>query len=201
MAFHDVRLPEDVERGAVGGPEFNTTIVQTVGGHEQRIINWSEQRGSWMIGYGIEYKTDLQDMINFFYARRGRAHGFRFKDWSDFEIGSAKQAIGIGDNVETVFPIYKTYSSGGQDYFRPITKPVSGTVTVWKDAVIQTVGFTIDYATGEITFSAPVAAGVVVYVTCEFDVPVRFDTDKLDISMATFEAGEIPQIPIVELRI
>ena len=199
MTIVDVRLPDNVERGALGGPGFNTTVLVLSSGHEKRNQNWSMQRGSWDIGYGIESKDDLTTVITFFHARVGRLFGFRFKDWSDFEI-KTEQSIGTGDAAKTVFQIFKRYTSGAINFDRDITKLVSGTTKVFLNSVEQVSGFTLNLVLGTVTFSVAPGAGVDVGVTCEFDVPVRFDTDKLDISMETFNAGSIPQIPIIELR-
>lgn len=203
MAFHDVRLPVDVERGAQGGPGFKTTVMILGGGFEKRNIEWSRARGSWDIGYGIDKKSAYVTVKDFFYARQGRAHSFRFKDWSDFEIGTPGNPVvfAIGDSSTTIFQLKKRYSSGGVNYDRIIEKPIASTVEIYVNSVLQTVTthYTIDASTGLITFvSAPGAVNIA--AACEFDVPVRFDTDKLDINVEHFDAGMIPQIPVVEVR-
>jgi len=203
MAFHDVRLAEDVERGAQGGPRFKTTILVFGGGLEKRNIDWATTRGEWDIGYGIESKEAFTDVIDFFYARQGRAHSFRFKDWSDYEVGSTGVPVtfAVGDTSTTIFQAQKRYSSGGIDFDRDLTKIVSGTVEVYVNAVLQTDpgDYSIDLLTGLITFvSAP--AAVDIGLVCEFDVPVRFNTDGLDINVEVWNVGSIPQIPIVEVK-
>ena len=223
MAFHEVRLPDDVERGVVGGPRFKTRVLQLESGFEQRNIDWIQTRGEWDLSYGLMSLEDnlLGTYINlvrdFFYTRQGRAHGFRFKDWSDFEIGdhlnptTDNQLIGLGDDANVIFQIFKRYSSGGIDYDRTVKKIVTGAVEVTLDNVLQTVTteYTIDLDTGIITFVTPPASTggtgpggeEVVGVACEFDVPVRFDDDSLRISVQTFQSGAVPAIPIVEIRI
>ncbi|HNQ98402.1 MAG TPA: DUF2460 domain-containing protein [Trueperaceae bacterium] len=221
MAFHEVRLPSDVERGAVGGPRFKTTVLQLASGFEQRNIDWEQVKGEWDISYGLmslrdnELDTYIHAVRDFFYARSGRAHGFRFKDWSDFEIGEPSdplgghQLIGLGDGATTQFQVFKRYSSGGVSYDRVIKKLVSGTVSVLLDSVVQLAGYSVDVNTGLVTFDvAPAATGgsgpggeVVVQVACEFDVPVRFDDDHLKITVQTAQAGQIPAIPLVEIRV
>lgn len=201
MAFDEVRLPGCIERGAQGGPGFKTTIITLSSGFEKRNQDWSETRGSWDIGYGIKTIPDLNDIIKFFYARRGRARGFRFKDWSDYIM--QKQAIGIGDGVNDDYQIFKRYTSGGQDYDRVLTKIVTGSELVYVNDVLQPGGnYTIDYNTGLITFGAMhiPTVGLIVSVSAEFDVPVRFDIDKLNITMQQFDQGAVPQITLVELK-
>lgn len=206
MVFHDVRLPETVERGAVGGPRFKTTIVPLASGHERRNIDWQRQRGAWDIGYGIDDKGDFALVADFFYARYGRAHGFRYKDWTDFEL--ARQVIGATDGATAAYQVYKRYSSGGFAYDRQLHKLVSGTVLVWVNDVAIAEGggdgqYQVDLTTGTVTLGATLAAqsGTDVEVSCEFDVPVRFDTDELDISAVHFDAGTIPNLPIIEIRL
>lgn len=197
MAFHNVRLPEDVERGAKGGPRFKTTVLPLASGHEKRNMNWEHSRGEWDVGYGIQYDTDLTRVINFFYARKGRGHSFRFKDWTDFTM--VQSFIALGDGVTTVFQTYKTYENESFLHQRPITKLV-GTQILYIDAVVVPSGYTIDVNTGIITFtSAPILNGEIT-LTSEFDCHVRFDSDMLDISAETFETGAIPAIKILEIK-
>jgi len=204
MAFHDVQLSAEIERGAQGGPEFKTTVLGLSSGFEKRNIDWEYTKGSWDIGYGLRDKADAEEVLAFFYARQGRAHSFRFKDWTDFEIGdsdtSTPQEIGIGDDAETQFQIVRRYTSGSQTFNRPITRPVSGTVEIYIDGVLQGGGVSVDTSTGVVTFVTPPVAAESVGIICEFDVPVRFNVDKLD--MRAFWSGNysLPQIPVVEVR-
>jgi len=202
--FVEERLPEEVERGAVGGPMFKTIITPLYSGHEQRNISWSQSRAEWDIGYGLSHLKEgksqsyLNEVIAFFYARRGRAVGFRFKDWTDYEVTDV--TIGVGDDAETDFQAVKIYNESGlATYTRILTKLVTGTVVVKIDGT-PTVAFSVDVDTGIITMDTAPTAGQVITLTCEFDVPVRFDTDKLDITAITMDAGSIGSIPIVEVR-
>lgn len=201
-SFHNVRLPVDVEQGAQGGPGFKTTILMLSSGFEQRNIEWARQRGDWDVSYGVRTKEDLDEVVAFFHVRRGRAYGFRFKDWSDFEITA--QAIGTGDGVNAAFQVLKRYTSGSDTFDRKITRLVMGTLSVFVNGVLktETTHYTVDLETGIITFTGGniPAAAAVVSVTCEFDIPVRFDIDKLNVKMYWEEAMEVPSIPILELR-
>lgn len=204
MAFHDTRLPEEVEQGAQGGPGFNTTVLSLSSGFEKRNINWERTRGRWDIAYGIREKVDQESVLAFFYARQGRANTFRFKDWTDYEIGDSlntvPQEIGTADGVLSQFQIFRRYASGLQTFNRAVTRPVSPTVRVFFGTTEQLSGFTVDYTTGVITFGTAPAAATSIRVICEFDVPVRFDTDQLD--MRAFVTGnfDIPSISIIEVR-
>lgn len=201
MAFDEVRLPQCIERGAQGGPRFKTTVMTLSSGFEKRNQDWSETRGEWDISYGIKEREDLDDLIAFFYARRGRARGFRFKDWSDFTLN--KQTIGLGDGVVDEYQLFKRYTSGSIDYDRALTKIVTGTLLVYVNDVLQPGGnYTIDYNTGIITFGAMhiPGMGTVVSAAAQFDVPVRFDIDKLAINMQQVDQGSLPQITLVELK-
>jgi uncharacterized protein (TIGR02217 family) len=201
-AFDSVRLPEQIEKGSQGGPKWQTTVVSLSTGFEQRNQDWPSQRCEYDISYGIDTKTEWYDVIKFFYARKGRARGFRFKDWSDFESDGA-QVLGTGNGVLTTFQLKKKYTSV-VDYERTITRPVSGTVLVYLNGVLQTLTthYTINHETGIITFVTPPPSSPVTTVTAEFefDVPVRFDTDKLTLDMQTADAMAVSSIPIVELR-
>lgn len=199
MAFHDVRFPLCIEIGAVGGPRFKTTVITLGSGREQRNIEWERVRGAWDVASGVKTKADMEAMIAFFYAREGRAHGFRFRDWNDYQIGTADAPllIGTGDGSEVEFPLVKRYTSGPYYYARKITRPVSTTVAVSSS---PSIGYNVDYDTGLITFSSPPDNGADIYAYGEFDVPVRFDMDELDITGLFDDVQHIGSIRIVELK-
>lgn len=200
MAFHDVQLNVDVERGAKGGPRFNTTVIGFGSGFEQRNQEWEFARGEWDLSYGVQTKDDYSTLIEFFVARRGRAHGFRFKDWSDFEALTPQQ-LGVGDDAETDFQLVKLYTDVASTYTRNITRPVTITVQVFIDDVLQTL--TTDYTIeplGIIRFLTAPAGAEVVTATFEFDLPVRFDIDKMDVQLEWYNAGELPDITVLEIR-
>jgi len=209
-SFIDERLPEDIERGATGGPRFKTSVTTLSSGFEKRNVEWSKVRGRWDIAYGLTSLDQVADVINMFYAAQGRARGFRFKDWSDFQIGkqaddSTRQSIGTGDGAKTEFDVFKRYGIANVSYDRRIYKLVSGTTKVFLDGVEPPFGFSVDVNLGRITFNSAPAEGVDVSVITEFDVPVRFDTDELPIETELFfqdqPIGQIPRIDLVELRV
>lgn len=209
MAFHEVRFPDDISRGARGGPERRTRIVELASGDEERNASWANSRRRYDVAYGIRRADDLAAVVAFFEARNGRLHGFRFKDWADFksclpsQVPSATdQQIGTGDGTTTAFQLVKHYASGAQSWTRAIVKPVSGTVQVAVNGVLRTPGvhYTLDETTGIVTFMTPPGNGLAVTAGFEFDVPVRFDTDRLDITMDVERLGSITSIPLIEIR-
>lgn len=136
--------------------------------------------------------------------------GFRWKDWTDYKSGRAKaepdyrdQVIGVGDDVTVEFALFKTYRSGEQSYARQIRKPVEGSVRVGlsNNELQDGVHYEVDPTTGVVRFVEPPNVGVQVTAGYEFDVPVRFDTDRIQTSLASFQAGEVPNVPVVEIRI
>ena len=171
--FHDVRYPFSLALGASGGPVRRTEIVPLVSGHEERNSPWAQSRRRWNAAPGIRSRSDVETLIAFFEARHGQLHGFRFR-----------------------------YEDAAGAYDRPIRKPAAASVLVAIDGVAQAEGtdFTVDTATGEVSFAAAPAAGTMLTAGYEFDVPVRFDTDRLDISLDAIEAGEIADLPIIEIR-
>lgn len=211
-AFHDVLFPLSIAFGSSGGPERRTDIVLLASGHEERNTRWADSRRRYNAGTGVHSLADLHTLIGFFEERRGRLYGFRWRDRSDWkscppnELPDAEdQPIGIGDGETSTFQLIKTYGEGIAPYQRAISKPVNGTVRVAVDEEEQTAGvaFVVDHATGLVTFQAGHAPAEDAIVTAgfQFDVPVRFDTDRLDINLASFEAGEVPNVPVVEIKI
>ncbi len=212
MAFHDVRFPTAISRGSQGGPERRTDVVVLGSGFEERNSRWADSRRSYNAGYGIASADDLYAVIAFFEERRGRFHGFRWRDHADWTSASPQAAptaldqdIGTGDGTTDTFQLRKTYGGAHAPWQRDIKKPVAGTVLVAVAGIVKTSGtdYTVDATTGLVTFlpgQIP-AVGEVVTAGFEFDVPVRFDTDRLDVNLSGFEHGAIPNIPIVEIRI
>jgi uncharacterized protein (TIGR02217 family) len=191
--FHDVRFPDAVARGATGGPEYSTDVVSVASGYEQRNQNWDLARGRWDISTGIRTREQMAEVIAFFRARKGRAYGFRFKDWSDFQVEG--QALALTASP-LVWQLVKRYASGGSEEARIITKPVAGSVVVRVDGNI--VSPAIDHLTGRVTFDTEPA--VQPYADFEFDVPVRFDSDHLAVTMRHFDSAIVPSIPLIEIR-
>jgi uncharacterized protein (TIGR02217 family) len=210
MAFHEVRFPANLSFGSAGGPERRTEIVTLANGFEERNTPWEHSRRRYDAGAGLRSLNDVELLIAFFEARTGQLHGFRWKDWSDHKSCAPlsapapdDQLIAIGDGVTTVFQLQKTYLSGLQSYTRPIRKPVAGTivVAVAGDQKIESLEFTVNPETGELTFVLPPDLGTRITAGFEFDVPVRFDTDSIQTSVASFQAGEVPSVPVVEVRL
>ena len=212
MNFHEVRFPTDVAFGATGGPERRTDIVALGSGHEERNSRWADSRRRYDAGYGVTTLDELHAVVAFFEERRGQLYGFRWRDAGDFKscppqqtVAPTDQVIGTGDGTSAAFQLVKQYGSAHAPWTRTIAKPVNGTVVIAVDAVPQLAGsdFNVDHATGLVTFVSGSIPGVGATVTAgfEFDVPVRFDTDRLEVNLGGFKHGAIPSIPIVEVRI
>jgi uncharacterized protein (TIGR02217 family) len=210
MSFHEIRFPTGISFGATGGPERRTEIVTLGSGAEERNTPWAHSRRRYNAGYGLRSLDDVHEVIAFFEARRGRLIGFRWKDRADWKscgpseaIAADDQLIGMGDGETVTFQLVKTYASGAGGYVRPVTKPVAGSLQVSLGDVEQVLGtdFTLEATSGLVTFATAPGTDVEVKAGFAFDVPVRFDTDFLEVNLAGFEAGSIPAIPIVEVRV
>ena len=208
MSFDDVRFPTAISRGSSGGPERRTEIVVTGSGAEERNSRWADSRRRYDAGFGVRSLDDIHQVIAFFEERRGRLMGFRWKDHLDWKScapgaqpSALDQAIGTGTGTRASFQLVKRYGTGQRAYVRTITKPVAGSVRV-AVAGVEVTGVSLDPLTGIVTFPANriPAAGAAVTAGFAFDVPVRFDTDELRINLTQFTAGDIPQIPLVEIR-
>ena len=207
MAFHEVRFPDTISRGARGGPERRTQIVALSSGDEERNASWANSRRRYDVSYGVRRADDLAAVVAFFEARNGRLHGFRFKDWSDFKScapsaarGFADQPIGTGSGANHFFQLVKTYASGAQSWTRTIVKPVAETVRVALGGVEQLTGWSVDTTTGIVSFTTAPGSGVAVAAGFEFDVPVRFDSDSMDVKLDIERLGSITSIPLMEIR-
>ena len=210
MSFHEIRFPGAISFGSTGGLERRTEIVALVNGFEHRNTPWEQSRRRYDAGLGVKSLDDLAEVLAFFEARRGRLHGFRWKDWMDHKSGLPSavpsifdQAIGVGDGTRTQFELVKVYMPGANEFRRRIAKPVAGTVQVAMDGEPRIEGqdFSVDTTSGIVTFATAPVAGATVTAGFEFDVPVRFDTEEISVNVAAFEAGEIPSIPVIEVRV
>ncbi|MEP5760306.1 MAG: DUF2460 domain-containing protein [Litoreibacter sp.] len=210
MNFHEVRFPSSLSFGSLGGPERRTEVVTLANGFEERNTPWTHSRRRYDAGVGMRSLDDIETMIGFFEARRGPLYGFRWKDWQDYrscqasgEIAFNDQVIGVGDGVETSFALSKTYSSGGFSYTRPINKPTLASVRVGVDGseLIQGDDWSIDFTTGLIMFTNVPIQGAQITAGFEFDVPVRFAVDTIQTSVSSYQAGDVPSVPVIEVRV
>ncbi|WP_146587347.1 DUF2460 domain-containing protein [Puniceibacterium confluentis] len=210
MNFHEIRFPANLSFGSVGGPERRTDVVTLASGHEERNSPWAHSRRRYDAGVGLRSLDDIAVLIAFFEARRGQLYGFRWKDWADYKsckpsetLRHDDQVIARGDGATRSFQLTRRYRSGEGTYIRPIQKPVAGTVraAIQGDELREGIDYTVDTARGLLTFSEPPLAQSVISAGYEFDVPVRFDSDRILTSVASFQAGEAPDVPVVEVRI
>ncbi len=210
--FHEIRFPIEISLGRRGGPRRLTDIVTLASGREQRNSRWAHSLRRYDAGLGVRTLDALHEVVAFFEERRGRLCGFRFRDKVDCRSGpptravtALDQRIGTGDGAAATFQLVKTYGGAHAPYERVIAKPVAGTVRVAVDGVERQAGtgFGCDATTGLVTFLPGFvpAPGSAVTAGFAFDVPVRFDTDELDIDLLAFEAGEVPHIPLVEIMV
>jgi len=198
MSFHEVSLPARLAFGSTGGVERRTEVVTLASGFERRSTPWAEGRRRWLIGANLRSLADMAELVAFFEARAGRLHGFRFRDFMDFrscvpgaEPAATDQAIGTGDGETAAFQL----SKGG----RMIRKPVEGSVVVAVDGVA--VAAEADASTGVVTLAAAPAVGAAVTAGFLFDVPVRFDADRIDVTLESFDAGRMAAVPLIEIRV
>ena len=209
MSFHEVRFPAAISFGSSGGIERRTEVVRLVNGFEERNTPWSQSRRRYDAGLGVRSLDDLDAVLTFFEARRGMLHAFRWKDWLDHKSctpsaapAATDQVVGIGDGVEIKFQLAKTYAPGDHAFRREIRKPVAASVAVAvAGSALELGSYSVDEATGIVMLTVAPGPGEVVTAGFEFDVPARFDTDVIEVNLAAFEAGDIPSIPVIEVRV
>lgn len=210
MDFHDIQFPAGLSFGSVGGPGRHTDIVTLANGYEERNTAWAHSRRRYDAGVGMRSLDDIAILLAFFEARRGQLYAFRWKDWADFKSSKPSndtdvrdQTIGLGDGVTKTWPLSKSYRSGLARYTRPIKKPVLGSVQValGGDLLQEGPHLEVDFAHGRILFDHAPTEGTEITAGFEFDVPVRFDTDEIQTSVENFQAGTVPHVPVIEVRL
>lgn len=211
MSFHEVRLPARLAFGTTGGVERRTEVVTLGSGYERRSTPWAHARRRYLIGANLRSLDDMAALTGFFEARQGRLYGFRFRDFADWKscapggtVGPFDQGLGEGDGIRTGFQLVKAYGDGVAEAVqaRVIAKPVEGTVRVAVDGVeLSASEFAVDPATGMVALEAPPAPGAAVTAGFEFDTPVRFDADRIEVTLESFEAGRMAAVPLIEVRV
>ncbi len=210
MSFHEVRFPTAIYLGSAGGPERKTDVVTLANGFEERNSVWAHSRRKYDAGVGMTSLDDLAVVTAFFEARKGRLYGFRWKDWADFRscspssnIDGRDQHLADGDGSTQEFQLRKAYRSSNETYWRPITKPVEGSILVELDdqLLVHASDYFVNLETGKIAFTTPPPTGVRITAGFEFDVPVRFELDSIEVSVTSFSSGQIPNIPVIEVRV
>lgn len=207
-AFHDLRFPTGISFGATGGPQRRNEIVSLTSGREVRNVRHAHSRRVYDAGTGIRSIDDIAEIVAFFEARRGSLHGFRFRDPFDMKScppsqmpSAGDQLLGVGDGTAVAFQLLKTYGEGEDAYRRPITRPVAGTVRIAVSGdELAASAFAVEPTGGLVTLDFAPAPDAEIRAGFEFDVPVRFDAERLDVSLSGFRAGQIPTIPIIEIR-
>ncbi len=205
MAFHDVTLPARLAFGSTGGVERRTEIVTLGSGYERRSTPWANGRRRYLIGSNLRSLDDMAELTAFFEARRGRLYGFRFRDFADFKscgpgetVSAGDQVLGTGDGDRTTFALAKTYG----DQMREIRKPVTGSVRITVAGLeLPPAAFEVDGAAGLVTLAAVPAVGAVVSAGFQFDTPVRFDADRIEVTLESFGAGRMAAMPLIEVRV
>ena len=215
MAFHNVRIDEDVERGATGGPSFRTIIQRAPkSAKEVRVQDWQYALRQWQIGYSAGHERGRNivsdKILTFFLERRGRLHSFRFRDWTDYQAVRARFYTRTGAAAETTAQLGLWYGENNP-YWRKITKPVDGTVSIYVNnagdvaraaTLVPPASYSINYLTGIATIQASVFGASTtsyLYWSGEFDLPVRFDTDDFEQRVANIDAVSMPRFPIIEV--
>lgn len=209
MSFHEVRLPARLAFGSTGGVERRTEIVTLGSGFERRSTPWAHGRRRYLIGANLRSLDDMAALTEFFEARRGRLYGFRFRDFADCKscapggvVGPFDQVLGEGDGARTTFELVKQYGQAEDALERRITKPVDGTTRIAVDGTELADGaYAVEVETGAVTLDAPPDVGAAVTAGFEFDTAVRFDADRIEVTLESFDAGRMAAVPLIEVRV
>ena len=199
------RFPDNIAFGATVGPSYLTVVTSVYSGRDGRIPAWSQARIRFDVGRRAMNVADTATLDAFFRAVKGRAYGFRIKDWTDF---TADVTTGVCSKVSSgVYQLGKAYITGALSETRMIQKPVAGSVQIYKNGVLLTSGVSLDTTTGLATITpAPGGTDLLTWAG-QFDVPVRFDADdmKKQIIDRSGRTGDLivdwGSIPLIEVRI
>ncbi|CAJ3065643.1 Uncharacterized conserved protein [Burkholderia pseudomallei] len=156
------RFPDNIAFGATVGPTYLTAVNQVYSGRDSRIVAWTQARIKFEVGRRCMNAADTATLDAFFRTVKGRAYGFRIKDWTDYADGNvgvltAQSALGV-------YQLGKLYSNGALSETRLIQKPVAGTVVVTRNGSAYGGSYSLDTTTGLVTLQ-PIASQSVTAVT------------------------------------
>lgn len=195
--FHNILFPEKIAYGTIASLRFATEVAEGANGAEFRNIALKKPRQIFTLKMGAKNKADLQEILNFFRNRAGRAYGFLFKNIDDFF--ATGEMLAIADGITSSFQLTKTYDDGTHQHIRNITKPKEASLRIYLDGVLQTSGYTLEPLTGIITFDSPPANEVSITADYEFFTPVRFNQDEISYAITDHNAYEIADIQLIEI--
>lgn len=181
MAFIEERLLDRVTYGFTGGPTFTTTRVALFSGIVARNAEQLRPKYRFRAPYEHIQQAHHDTVVASFMATMGALHGFRFKDWADYDATTEVLGTAVG-GVDETMQLVKAYDFSTTTYSRIIKKPVTGTVQLYEDTVA--LASTVDTETGIVTFTSTV--GKVITADYEFDVPVMFDSDTMEFNFASY---------------
>lgn len=212
--FSEARLPVRLAFGSSGGVERRTEVTVLASGREARATPWAGGRRRYALAAALRSLDDTAALLAFFEARRGRLQGFRLTDFADHAScrpsatpGPLDQPLGTGDGATTTFQLMKAYGAGAEAFLRPIAKPVDGSVRIAVAGVELATGpgsgtgFSVDPTRGLVTLARAPASGVAVTAGYLFDTPVRFDTDRIEVVLETFDTARTTATPLIEVRV
>ena len=209
MNFHEIRFPANLSFGSVGGPERRTEVVTLANGFEERNTPWAHSRRRYDAGLGMRSLDDIETLIAFLRGAARAVARLPLEGLVGLQELRALARAGFprlrdraGDGQTRDFPIVKLYRSGDQ-LCAPDRQAGRGQRAGrgrWQ-RLVAGAHFEADATTGTITFTDAPAPGAEVSAGFEFDVPVRFDTDSIQTSVASFKAGDAPSVPVVEIRV
>lgn len=200
------RFPDNIAFGATVGPTYLTVVTPVYSGRDGRIAAWSQSRIRFEVGRRAMNAADTASLDAFFRAVKGRAYGFRIKDWTDFFATTANGVV-VAQATAGVYQLAKLYTTGSLSETRLIQKPVTGTVAVYKNAVLIASGLSLDTTTGLVTITPTPLNTDVLSWSGQFDVPARFDADEMkkQIMDRNGASGDLlvdwGSIPVIEIRV
>jgi len=200
-SFTERQFPTKLSYGSSGGPGFKTSIFELDSGFVGGVSEWEKMRARYTVRLENATEENIYNLEDHFYSMRGRAIGFRYKDWNDYKLADAN--FFVGDGTTKSFQIFKRYKSGTFKFDRILRKIVQGTlVTIKIDGVAKTyqTDFVVAWNTGIVTMNTAPALGTVGQIVfLEFDNAVRYDDDFLNVSVSDFRQLTVNSVKLMEI--
>lgn len=180
--FIDERIDLCARYGTGFSNGYSVQHHQDVAGNEYSRLLHPYPRLEYELSFANAEQDGLARRLKDLYDRCGGTFGafrvhhyaeYTTKNYTEPQSALDQPLVYLGENRYQLVVWYGAASPTTPR--RLVKKPVQGSVVIGVGGVQVSTGFTVDYATGIVTFAG--APGAAVTGGCEFDIPMRFAAD------------------------
>jgi uncharacterized protein (TIGR02217 family) len=191
-------------------PRYATRIQRAVSGRELRALDQLNPIWTWTLTYSLlrdEWDVrggigpgsgydELRTLMGFFLEQQGAYAAFLFEDPSDNSLTG--QVLGAGDGGTAAFQLVRTMGAAlpGGGFAEPVTAP-NVVANIYLNGVRQSpTGYSVDPASGLVTFGVPPAAGQTTSSDFTYYFRVRFYDDTAEFENFMYQLWSLGQVKL-----